>query len=310
MPGRIYNRLRLRRQAHAAWRRGEPELRLLPFVVNHERAAIDVGAHVGIYTYFLKRYVPRCFAFEPNPALFRDLRELQFDGVEVHDCAISDRPRSVRLQVPVDEGGDEQDGLGTLNDTNRFGERRVAVYEVTARTLDDFALPSIGFIKIDVEGHELEVLSGATHIIERDWPNFLIEAEERHRRGTVTSCANFLRGHGYRGYFLYQGRLTSISNFNPTIYQNENAVEFADKIPGETYINNFFFFHDASCEAILQAVALQNSRELGSHPRLSDLPGTLNRRRVQSSSNPEVLSLSSESHEHGPRQGKPKARSL
>jgi FkbM family methyltransferase len=259
LPARIYTRLWLRRQSHAAWLRGEPELRLLPFVVNHERAAIDVGAHVGIYTYFLKHYAPRCFAFEPNPILFRDLKELRFDGVEVHQCAISDRSMSIRLQVPIDEHGDEQDGLGTLNDTNRFGERRVAVYDVTARTLDDFDLPSIGFIKIDVEGHELEVLSGATHIIERDRPNFLIEAEERHRRGTVTSCSKFLLGYGYRGYFLYEGRLTSISNFDPIIYQNENAVGFADKVQGKTYINNFFFFHDDSCEAILHAVALQNS---------------------------------------------------
>jgi len=255
LPARLFTRWRLRRRAHDAWRRGEPELHLLPFVVNQERAAIDVGAHVGIYTYFLKRYVPRCFAFEPNPLLFRDLTELQFDGVEVYHCAVSDRFGSVRLLVPIDEHGDEQDGLGTLNDTNCFGERRMSVYDVTARTLDDFGLPSIGFIKIDVEGHELEVLNGATHIIERDWPNFLIEAEERHRHGTVTSCARFLHGFGYRGYFLYEGRLTSISNFNPIIHQNENAVGFGEKIPGKVYINNFFFFHDDRCEAILHAVA-------------------------------------------------------
>ena len=41
---------------------------------------------------------------------------------------------------------------------------------------------NVGFIKIDVEGHEHAVLEGATKTIKRNMPNLLVEMEEKHNK--------------------------------------------------------------------------------------------------------------------------------
>jgi hypothetical protein len=60
-------------------------------------------------------------------------------------------------------------------------------------------MPPVGFIKIDVEGHELSVIKGATALIRRDSPIILVELEDRHRPDAMRSFSSFLGGLGYGG---------------------------------------------------------------------------------------------------------------
>ncbi|WP_246642623.1 FkbM family methyltransferase [Rhizobium croatiense] len=71
---------------------------------------------------------------------------------------------------------------------------------------------AVGFIKIDVEGHELKVLKGAEAILSRDHPNLLIEAEDRHRPNAVASVIDYLTPFGYSVYCLKDRRLRSLSS--------------------------------------------------------------------------------------------------
>ena len=48
---------------------GEPELRLLKGLVDSKRQAIDAGANIGTYSYFLRKYASFVHAYEPNPEL-------------------------------------------------------------------------------------------------------------------------------------------------------------------------------------------------------------------------------------------------
>jgi hypothetical protein len=105
-------------------------------------------------------------------------------------------------------------------------------------------LESVGFIKVDVEGHELAVLLGARKILERDRPAILVEAEERHRPGAVQSIRDLLTPLGYHGFMLDAGRLSPISNFDATRDQFIPA-DRVDNLNGGNYegryINNFVF---------------------------------------------------------------------
>src|SRR5437868_5966109 len=64
--------------------------------------------------------------------------------------------------------------------------------EIEVRTLDQFDLRNVGFVKIDVEGHELAVLEGAARTLARERPNLLIEANEHHRPDAVGSIRRFM----------------------------------------------------------------------------------------------------------------------
>ena len=73
--------------------------------------------------------------------------------------------------------------------------------EISCKRLDDLNLDPVGFIKIDVEGHEEAVLMGGATLLERDRPTALIEIEERHKAGAIDAITERMNGLGYRGFF-------------------------------------------------------------------------------------------------------------
>ena len=107
---------------------------------------------------------------------------------------------------------------------------------ISVRTLDEFAIPNVGFLKIDVEGLELDVLEGAIKTISRDRPAMLIEIEQRyHPERSITDIFDRLGALGYRGYFVLNRRLHSIAHFD--VHRMQTALH--DSSPD--YVNNFLF---------------------------------------------------------------------
>ena len=203
----------LRRLAEREWATGEIEIRLLPLVCDPARASLDIGANRGAYSYYLARHSRQCIAFEPNPRLARQLREAVGPKVEVMECAVSNEPSEVTLFIPL-ENGTELDGLSSVEGADRFQDHDLKEVAVSAVPLDALQLPPVGFMKIDVEGHELAVLEGACHLIERDAPTVILEAEERHRAGTVRACSAFLHERGYEGFFVLDHQILNIADFD------------------------------------------------------------------------------------------------
>lgn len=127
---------------------------------------VDVGANVGLYSSVVARarqVYPRVrlYAFEPNPDTAERLREtLKGKGVEIFNCALSNHDGELEFC----------EGAGSWT----FGARHVSnpfhirgrTQRVKARRLDsiDIAGDSI-ILKIDVEGHEREVVEGAARLI-------------------------------------------------------------------------------------------------------------------------------------------------
>lgn len=111
------------------------------------------------------------------------------------------------------------------------------IVDVEARRLDDLPLRDIGFIKIDVEGFEREVIEGARETLARDRPRLLIEIEEYHTRRPIEDDLAFVEGLGFRGYFLKQHEvLTPLSSFDPDA-QHRKAHN-RDRL---NYVYNFIF---------------------------------------------------------------------
>jgi FkbM family methyltransferase len=188
----------LKWRAWQAARFGEREIRLLRYLVDPMRAAIDIGAAEGVYAFFLQRLARRCIAFEPNPSYHLGLKRA-LPKVEIHQAAVSAVEGDATLRIPV-VNGIPYAGWGTIEPKNQFTELPPhGVDEIKVRTLrpDRMALGDVGFVKIDVEGHELDVLAGLSGLLARCLPNLLIEVGGPQRGGSLAEVRRCLAPLGY-----------------------------------------------------------------------------------------------------------------
>ena len=230
---RLPPRLSMHYRSYQTWRWGDPEIKLLSYLCDRHRDSIDVGPFWGMYTYHMRRLSRRCIAVEPSPEARALLRQNIGKGVTVLPFALSCTSGKAFMRVP-ERSGKTETALGTIEDLNVFSGSPVKTFEVEVSTIDIIAPDNVGFIKIDVEGHELSVLRGAKRIIVRDRPNMIIELEERHRPGAIDSTIKFLFGYGYDCHFLFDGKLRPIVDFSLSEHQSLEAT-------GKPYINNFIF---------------------------------------------------------------------
>jgi FkbM family methyltransferase len=160
-------------------RTSEPELLYLDEFVASTRTAVDIGANIGLYTYELSRRFQRVVAFEINEELTKLIRNYNPGNIELVHCGLSSSAGWARFYIPV-AGGQPQEGWGSLNRDNLPGAERLVEKDVKLATLDEFAFADVDFIKIDVEGHEVEVLKGAAKTIEKWRPIVLVELKKEH----------------------------------------------------------------------------------------------------------------------------------
>jgi FkbM family methyltransferase len=189
---------------------GEPELALLTRLVDRNRGAVDVGANQGAYTWRLARLCRRVWAFEPYPALAAMLREWAPRHVEVHELLLSDHAGSLELVVPCFGGRPEP---GQASAAPWAWVRRLPTVErlrCRADCLDAVLDGDVGFIKIDVEGMERQVLEGGQRTLRRSRPVLLIEIEPRHQPGPVGELFGRLTELGYNAAYLWRGVLREL----------------------------------------------------------------------------------------------------
>lgn len=182
--------------ARSALISGEPELRRLAEWVYPDRISVDVGAANGVYSWHLERISTRVCAFEANPQLVPALRR-RLPKVTIYNCALSNEDGEASLRVPKLKNM-LLTGHATIDEANALeGFNDLQAISVSKVRFDGLDIGPVGFIKLDVEGHELEVLKGAELCLLRDRPILLIEIEERHRKGAFQCVSEWLYSRGY-----------------------------------------------------------------------------------------------------------------
>lgn len=222
-------------------RTAEAELALLKKLVRPHDVTVDVGANLGLYTRELSRLSAKVHSFEPTKGMADVLRRTSARNVTVHEVALSDADGFADLHIPR-AGQNLTHSLASLEPTAVAGLEVVASRVPLAR-LDAVVRETVSFVKVDVEGHEINVLKGARGLIERCRPVFLVESENRHRENATASLFDFFRKQDYAGYFLRAGSVVDIADFEPSRDQDTEVLR-ADggRSAGRHYINNFFFF--------------------------------------------------------------------
>lgn len=227
MPFRAFYRLRAYR--YLLWK--SPEMGLLKFLADRGKVSLDVGANLGLFTYFLARTSRHVYAFEPNPFPLRALRAVADANVTVLPIAVSDRSGEAELVVPRTAKGWSNNGASLA----KAGDTAAGRVRVPCRAIDDLDYQNVGFIKIDIEGHELAALKGAARTLERERPNLFIENERLHAGQAADDVFAYLKDLDYAGFALIGGVLKSLAHFSFETHQAHRDG------PARDYVKNFIF---------------------------------------------------------------------
>jgi FkbM family methyltransferase len=213
LPWGLRMRIRPREDlGRALWQKGIYDLTLceaLWRLLDRGEFAIDVGANVGYISGLLAaRSGPdgSVLAFEPHPKIFLELvanidswRDQPIAKIKPVELALSSSSGSAILQEPADF--EKLPGTASIVSNGSSG------MPITTARLDEIGLdsPAIDLMKIDVEGHELQVLLGSRKLLEARAIRDIIY--EDHSRSFSSPVASLLAGFGYSIFFLTR-RLT------------------------------------------------------------------------------------------------------
>jgi FkbM family methyltransferase len=186
---------------HALHAMGRKEMALLSGHVKPGMRAVDIGANIGLYTILLAELVGtagRVYAFEPDPILFDAAlknirRNLSGRGVQAYNLALGSNPGHAILYRSAFNSGD--------NRLTPSPTHRGHVPTEVGRLDDILEGEPIDWIKIDVQGWELEALRGMNRTLKENprvgvyfefWPLGLRRTGEQ-----PVAALDFLRAAGF-----------------------------------------------------------------------------------------------------------------
>lgn len=177
-------RVRFRRQIRSGnFVTAEPEFARLGEWLREGDWVIDIGANIGHYTLRMAELVGRggrVLAFEPVPETFElltaNVSAVGARNVSLFNVAVSARAAVLALSMPRFDSGLVNYYMAGLTSTAKVACDPGTEFEVLTLALDALVLPRrIALIKIDVEGHELNVLQGMEALLRREHPFLIVE---------------------------------------------------------------------------------------------------------------------------------------
>jgi FkbM family methyltransferase len=166
--------------------------------------ALDIGANIGLMTMHLSQAVGptgTVFSFEPAPDTCLRIRNNvlanKLSNVEVNELALSDRKGVCRLVVP-----DGQNGMARIG----YSDEELVSYQVPMITFDEWvstqSLGPVSVCKIDVEGHEPNVLDGMKETLAAGQIDAIVF--EDHEAPTESLTQASLRSHGFQIFRMFK----------------------------------------------------------------------------------------------------------
>ena len=215
----------------------EPEIGIIKNLIDEGTDSIDVGVYRGVHSYEMSKYSTKVHSFEPNPIIYSDLVDalpIIKKNIKLYNFALSDKNSETKIKIPIrNKKANKKNyeeyfkmGLATIHENNNFDN--FEEFKVISKKIDSLKFENkISFIKIDVEGHEMEVIKGGIDLIKKFKPNLMVEIEEKHSKIPIQETINFISNIGYNVFCLKDKELINIkminnlSIFNNFIFTNE-----------------------------------------------------------------------------------------
>ena len=173
--------------------------------------ALDVGANIGNHTVrLLASKFDKVYCYEPNEVVF-DLLSVNtkpLGNVVCHNFGLSDKNTEVNFKENKTNIGASFITSSKSSDSSDDVYKRVQV-----RILDDEnIIGTVGLIKVDIEGHEIFFLKGATETIKRDKPTILFEEALINENGS-SEVIDYLKGLEYEFFTISENFFFGDSKF-------------------------------------------------------------------------------------------------
>lgn len=161
---------------------GIPEKNYINWIIenfrDNEKNFVDVGAHIGTYSWSLAPHFSRTYSFECNPEVYNCLCANIFlkglsSQITAYPFGLSSESReSIYYIRSKDGGGNGFTYLGENRESSNIGQVKLQL-----KRMDDIGIENIGLIKLDAEGHEKEVLLGSIETLRRSgFPRIIFES--------------------------------------------------------------------------------------------------------------------------------------
>jgi len=178
---------------------------------NPNKIFIDIGAHIGTYAINIANHFKHTYAFEAQRETFYYLAgnvalNSLTSKIIAYNYALTshdDKGKLLELKIISDDGG----GSSIKNLSNNISP--ITTEKVSTKALDDYNLNDVGFIKIDVEGAEIDVLKGAINTLKNNnYPPFIFEVwPDEWFKNQRDELFEYIKQIGYNTQLIYSNNM-------------------------------------------------------------------------------------------------------
>jgi len=174
------------------------ELDLISSIIDKDKEIfIDVGANIGNHTLYFRNIFKKIYSFEPHPKTYKLLKfnTEDFPNIKTYNFGLSNEKKQLKttLKATKNVGGEG------------FKEEQKQGDDIFFERFDDLHNfeNKIGFIKIDVEGNEFDVLKSMKKNLKNNTPIISLEFSMKNFDNN-NEIISFLRELGYKNFYFYK----------------------------------------------------------------------------------------------------------
>ena len=169
---------------------------------------LDIGANIGNHSVYFSKLFDEVRSFEPNPYPFKLLRinTENYKNIHISNFGLSDQCCSATFFT-------SKSNIGGSSLHNESSDE----IQVQLEVLDElnFNKENISFIKMDVEGNELQVLDGGSNFFKERSPIVAFEQHSHEFFQGESLVINKLKSFGYTSFYCIQTSPTYIKSWMP-----------------------------------------------------------------------------------------------